>query len=292
MIISQFSVIIDSVVFKILKRETTVRESAGRKKRTHGRRRTALETAKKNKKKKRKASYYYELTISNDPKSSVRSRRYTHVMLRIYQVLISLLVLFIIGFVGYVNYDSSVAKQREIALTQTVEQLQAENATLAAGNEELNEKISILSETVNQKIEVVAQIEEKSLPTGFPLSGSAELEEKNEELSIDGETVSRPLIEFKAADGTYVIASGDGTVSVVAEESAYGWEVRIDHGNGYVTVYRTNTEPKVKVGDEIPRGGLIFEIEKPDGEDVGKVAYQIIYNDEYIAPTEMLKIEG
>ena len=60
----------------------------------------------------------------------------------------------------------------------------------------------------------------------------------------------------------------------------------------YVTVYRTNTEPKVKQGDEIPRGGLIFEIEKADGEDVGKVAYQIIYNEDYIAPTEMLKIEG
>ncbi len=251
-----------------------------------------MESAKKNKKKKRKASYYYELTISNDPKSSVKSRRYTHVMLRIYQVLISLLVLFIICFVGYVNYDSSVAKQREVALKQSVEQLQAENATLAAGNEELSEKITILSETVNQKTEVVAQIEEKSLPTGFPLSGSAELEEKTEEVNVGGEVITRPMIEFSASDGTYVIASGDGTVSVVAEESTYGWEVRIDHGNGYVTVYRTNTEPKVKQGDEIPRGGLIFEIEKPDGEDVGKVAYQIIYNEDYIAPTEMLKIEG
>ncbi len=252
-----------------------------------------METSTKGKKKKkRKASYYYELTISNDPKAGVQSRRYTHAMRRIYEVIISVLVLGIIGFVGYVNYTGSITREREVALKNTVEQLQNENAALTSANEELNEKVTILSETVNQKTEVVAQIEEKSLPTGFPLSGTAELEEKSEDLRLDGETVSRPMIEFKASEGTYVIAAGDGTVSVVAEESTYGWEVRIDHGNGYVTVYRTNTEPKVKEGDEIPRGGLLFEIEKPDGEDIGKMAYQIIYNDDYIRPTEMLKIEG
>jgi len=247
---------------------------------------------KSRKKKKRKASYYYEVTVSNDPKAKVKSRRYTHTMLRIYQILITLLVLYVIGFVGYVNYDGVTTKQREAALKESIEKLQTENAELTASNEELSEKITILSETVNQKTEVVAQIEEKSLPTGFPLSGTAELNEKSEEVKVGDETVTRPMIEFTAADGTYVIAAGDGTVSVVAEESAYGWEVRIDHGNGYISVYRTNTEPKVKQGDEVPRGGLLFEIEKPDDEDIGKVAYQIIYNEEYIAPTEMLKIEG
>ncbi|MCR4754991.1 MAG: peptidoglycan DD-metalloendopeptidase family protein [Lachnospiraceae bacterium] len=244
------------------------------------------------KKKKRGASYYYDLTISNDPKSSVKSRRYTHAMLRIFEIVISILVITIIGFVGYVNYTGSVTREREGALLSNIEQLQNENAALKSENEQLGEKITILSETVNQKTEVVAQIEEKSLPTGFPLSGTAELEEKQEELRLDGETVSRPMIEFKATDGTYVIAAGDGTVSLVAEESTYGWEVRIDHDNGYVTIYRTNTEPKVKQGDEIPRGGLIFEIEKPNGEDIGKVAYQILKDEEYIEPTEMLKIEG
>ena len=58
---------------------------------------------KNSKKKKRKASYYYEVTLSNDPKAKVKSRRYTHTMMRIYQVLITLLVLYVIGFVGYVN---------------------------------------------------------------------------------------------------------------------------------------------------------------------------------------------
>lgn len=248
--------------------------------------------ARSGRKKKRKASYYYALTISNDPKSNVKSRRYTHGLLKLYEVIVAILSLAVLCFVGYASYSASVTREREAALKDTISTLQEENASLTSDNEALNEKVSILSETVNQKVEVVAQIEEKSLPTGFPLSGTAELKEKDEVLRIDGKTIERPMIEFAASNGTYVVAAGDGTVSLVAEESTYGWEVRIDHGNGYVTVYRTNTEPKVKQGDEVPRGGLLYEMEAAQNDSSAKMAYQILKDDEYIKPTEMLRIEG
>ncbi len=246
----------------------------------------------KGKKKKRKASYYYALTISNDPKANVKSRRYTHGLLKVYEIIVAILTLTVIGFVGYETYDAAVTKEREAVYKETIASLQEENDRLSISNEQLDEKVAILSETVNQKTEVVAQIEEKSLPTGFPLSGAADLSEKDEQLRIDGQTVERPMIEFSASKGTYVIAAGDGTVSLVAEESTYGWEVRIDHGNGYVTVYRAGTEPKVKQGDEVPRGGLLYELEPAQNDTTAKMAYQILKDDEYIKPTEMLKIEG
>ena len=135
-------------------------------------------------------------------------------------------------------------------------------------------------------------IEERSVPTGFPLSVAADLNEKKEVLQIDGENVTRPMIEFTAPDGTYIVAAGDGTVNYVAEEISYGWEVRIDHANGYVTSYRTNTEPKVKVGDEVSRGGLLFEMKAEDDDEPAKLGYQIIYNDEYINPSDILEING
>lgn len=248
--------------------------------------------ARSGRKKKRKASYYYALTISNDPKSNVKSRRYTHGLLKLYEIIVAVLTVAILCFVGYASYSASIIREREAALKETITALQDENSALASDNETLSEKVSILSETVNQKTEVVAQIEEKSFPTGFPLSGTAELKEKDEVLRIDGNTVERPMIEFAASNGTYVIAAGDGVVSLVAEESTYGWEVRIDHGNGYVTVYRTNTEPKVKQGDEVPRGGLLYEMEAAQNDSSAKMAYQIIKDEEYIKPTEMLKIEG
>ncbi len=242
--------------------------------------------------KKRKASYYYAITVSNDPKAKVKQRRYTHGMLKLFEILVTVLVLVIVGFVAYANYTGTVTGAKVEALKQSLADAQKQNEELTAQNELLNEKISILSETVNQKTEVVAQIEEKSLPTGFPLSGTADLSERYEDIKVDGEMINVPMIEFTTSAGTYVIASGDGTVTQVVEESVYGWEVRLDHGNGYVTIYRAHTEPKVRLGDEVPRGGLIFELEAEDDDSSCKVAYQITYEEKYIEPTEMLKIEG
>ncbi|MCR5399310.1 MAG: peptidoglycan DD-metalloendopeptidase family protein [Lachnospiraceae bacterium] len=249
-------------------------------------------TGEKNeKKKKRRASYYYAITISNDPKTKVRSRRYTHWMLRFFEIFSAVLVLVIVGFVAYANYTGAVTATKVEALKQSLAEEQERNEELTAQNDYLNEKISILSETVNQKTEVVAQIEEKSLPTGYPLSGTADLSERYEDVKVDGEMVNVPMIEFTTSAGTYVVASGDGTVSMIKEEPVYGWEVRIDHGNGYVTIYRAGSEPKVKQGDEIPRGGLLYELETGD-DGACRVAYQITNEGKYIEPTEMLKIEG
>ncbi len=251
-----------------------------------------MASERKKKKIRRRASYYYSITVSNDPKAKVKSRRYTHGLLRLFEILVAVLTLAVVGFVAYVNYNGVITLERENALRRNVSSLKEENEKLIAENESLSEKIAILSETVNQKTEVVAQIEEKSLPTGYPLSGTADLSERYEDIKIDSEMMNVPMIEFTTSEGTYVLASGDGKVVKVAEEPVYGWEVRIDHGNGYVTIYRAAVEPKVKVGDEVPRGGLIFELEASGNETTCKISYQILKDDVYIEPTEMLKIEG
>ncbi len=247
---------------------------------------------KKDRKKKHKASYYYSITISNDPMAKVKSRRYTHWMLGFFEALVIILILVIVGFVAYANYTGAVTATKVDALKQSLSEAQAQNEELVAQNELLSEKISILSETVNQKTEVVAQIEEKSLPTGYPLSGTADLSERYEDIKVGGEMVNVPIIEFTTSAGTYVVASGDGKVALVKEESVYGWEVWVDHGNGYVTIYRAANEPKVKQGDDIPRGGLIYELEAGDNGGACRMAYQIMKDESYIEPTEMLKIEG
>ena len=160
-------------------------------------------TGEKNeKKKKRRASYYYAITISNDPKTKVRSRRYTHWMLRFFEIFSAVLVLVIVGFVAYANYTGAVTATKVEALKQSLAEEQERNEELTAQNDYLNEKISILSETVNQKTEVVAQIEEKSLPTGYPLSGTADLSERYEDVKVDGEMVNVPMIEFTTSAGT------------------------------------------------------------------------------------------
>ena len=233
----------------------------------------------KKKRKKRRVNHYV-VTVSDMPSQDTHLRRLPHGLRRLIALCILLIVVAVTVIVANNNYRASVLAAKEEAY-----QLNEQNALL-------QDKVLILSETVNEKNEVVNAIEERSVPTGFPLSVAADLNEKKEVLQIDGENVTRPMIEFTAPDGTYIVAAGDGTVSYVAEEISYGWEVRIDHANGYVTSYRTNTEPKVKVGDEVSRGGLLFEMKSGDDDEPAKLGYQIIYNDEYINPSDILEING
>lgn len=249
-------------------------------------------TLENKKKKKRKHKYHhYYLRITNDPNVPTRNHRMTGGSILFWEIIVIVLLFALVGFISFENYNSSVALSKEAALKSKITELQEENDVLAKENDALNEKINILSETVNQKIEVEQEIEEKSVPNGFPLSGAADYEEKDEKLRLDGENILRPMLEFECSDGAFAVASGNGVVSLVAEEMTYGYEVQIDHGNGYVSSYRADAEPMVKQGDEVSRGTPLFTISSDDDEPA-KVAYQVLLDGEYINPSEVLEING
>lgn len=87
--------------------------------------------------------------------------------------------------------------------------------------------------------------------------------------------------------------NGAGSVLLADIDSVYGYQVQIDHGNGYISIYRSGTEPKVKNGDEVTRGTLLFEMESDDDdENASRMGYQIMKDGEYIKPTEVLEING
>ncbi len=148
---------------------------------------------------------------------------------------------------------------------------------------ELNNKLAIMGDTINQKVEEVnvlsAQMEEMHIPTMLPLTGAASIEEKTEE---------EPICLFSAGEGALVIATACGEVTEIIEEPEYGYKVSIDHGNGYVTIYRNKEEPKVKLGEEVMCGVTIFVV----GKDNVQLGYQITNNGEYVNPMELMKIEG
>ena len=108
----------------------------------------------------------------------------------------------------------------------------------------------------------------------------------------DGDVV-RPMILFDASDGISVVAAGAGVVSYVEMDNKYGYQVFIDHGNGYTTIYRSGTEPKVKQGDEVARGALLYEMKEDEDNELADImAYQVMKDGEYIEPTEVLVING
>ncbi len=64
-------------------------------------------------------------------------------------------------------------------------------------------------------------------------------------------------MDFTAAKGTPIYASGNGTVVRANRSSTYGNVVYIDHGYGYETRYAHMSEIKVRKGAKVKRGDLI-----------------------------------
>ena len=84
------------------------------------------------------------------------------------------------------------------------------------------------------------------------------------------------------------MATADGTVLAVNVDAEYEQNVWIDHGNGYVTVYRNSGEVKVKQGETVTQGTTLFIIEDADS----KLGYQMLKDGVYINPVDVLAING
>lgn len=211
----------------------------------------------------------------------------------IVQTLVIIFCVLVGALIGYFLYENNVradeVRQKEMqsesiaALEQEKADLEARVAGLNEEIAELNEKIKILSETVSQKVqsegELSGQLEQQYLPTRLPLS---------ERATMDGVTGEDFTLVFTASSGAMVVATASGTVIGVNDDTEYGHNVWIDHGNGYVTVYRNQGEVKVKQGENVTQGATLFLIT----EDSSKLGYQVRKDDVYVDPMDMLDISG
>ncbi len=118
--------------------------------------------------------------------------------------------------------------------------------------------------------------------------GGVEATDDSTEESTDTEPTGDPILILKAEEGSTVIAAGAGTVSSVTGDIKFGNVITIDHGNGYVSIYRNSGESLVHEGDTVARGATIIVI----GEDNTTLGYQIKSGDEFIDPEDMIEING
>lgn len=262
----------------------------------------------KSKKHKKKVNHLILFT-SDATDGKVRQLRLSPAGFRTLVLLFCIVIGVFTGFLlyggsWYQRFLAKTAEQKEViaALTEEKEQLLVEKAAL-------EEKVGILSETVNQKVQAEKQAaalsEEMSLPTEFPLTGSAQVEETTVKQLRESEMVGhyqnpnggeeedkeeedRPICVFTATEGTTAVAAGTGTVLEAKEDLNYGYRVVIDHGNGYRTVYLNKAEPKVKEGEAVERGMTLFVI----GKENTMLGYQMLKDDVYINPMDMISISG
>lgn len=209
------------------------------------------------------------------------------------QVLVSIVCVVVGACIGYFLYEEQlweVVRQRDdeqqeamAKLEDEKQELIDENAALLSEIDGLNDQVLILSETVNRKVEseneLKAVLDAQSMPTEFPLTGSASMQEATE-----GDL----MCVFTASEGLMVVATASGTVMNVNDDSEYGHNVWIDHGNGYITIYRNKGTVTVKQGDKVVQGTTLFLIDK----DSKQMGYQMMRDNVYINPIELLAISG
>ncbi len=243
--------------------------------------------------KKKKNINYFLLLVSDSPTKKVKKFKYTRARINFIKTIFALFFIVLLGYIAFSSYQSTVVLNREAAFTAKIKELEEANAALTQEKEQLSEKVTILSKTVNEKVDAEKVLEEKNIPKGFPLSGKAAMEETQETIESEAGNEIRPMLLFDADEEVSVVATGGGTVCHRETDNEYGYQIHIDHGNGYVTIYRSGTTPKVDVGDEVTRGTLLFEMkEDEDNEFADNMAYQVTKDGNYIVPTEVLEING
>lgn len=196
--------------------------------------------------------------------------------------------------IGYLCFESGIhaelknqmATQAESAarLEQEKAALEQEKAEMEAQIASMYDTIQVLSSTVNQKTQnenlLTEQLQKQYMPTEFPLTGSgATMEEMTE---------GEPMCIFTASGKAMVIATAKGTVTAVNDDGEYGHNVWVDHGNGYVTVYRNAGEVKVKQGETVTQGTTLFLMDN----ESNRLGYQMLKDGVYIDPMDVLVISG
>lgn len=242
------------------------------------------DTTKQNTKVKRQRKYNYTLMLFVDSKEGrIKQMGIGPAVIESIAV-IGLVVLFALAILCAVR-GNRLEEMHNLNQTQAdrIQELEEENTDLRALREELTDKVTILSDTINQKVEEEEALEEAQaqahMPVGFPMSSSASLEEADSE---------EPMVKLNGTEGNSVIASADGTVISITTDTSYLHCIQIDHGNGYVSIYRNDGEAMVKEGDEVVRGAILYVI----GEENTELGYQITYDEKFMDPMELINIDG
>lgn len=236
-------------------------------------------------KKHKKKTHHIILFTSDAVNAKIRQIRMSPAVFHLLVLVICIAIGVAAGYIAYGGMIYDNFRKQDAAKEATIAELKLANDELVTENQALTDKVGILSETVNQKVqeeqEQEAQKEEMSMPTEFPLTGSATVSETTT-------YAEQPICIFEATDGITAVASGNGIVTAVEEDVTYGYKVSVDHGNGYVSIYLNQASPKVKAGDEIARGTTIYVI----SDENTQLGYQMTKDGEYINPMEMIAISG
>jgi len=128
------------------------------------------------------------------------------------------------------------------------------------------------------------------LPTGSPIQNQLGLS-SNYGARLDPFTnllAQHPGIDFSAPSGTPIIASGNGTVTSLGYDAAYGNYLMISHSDGFVSKYAHAKKIHVRQGQAVKRGQIIAEVGSTGRSTGPHLHYEITHNGKHVNPMQFL----
>jgi septal ring factor EnvC (AmiA/AmiB activator) len=154
-------------------------------------------------------------------------------------------------------------------------------------NEGLKEQVQVLSDTINKhtaEADAAALEESESrIPTAFPVTGSVREGEPPEE-----DSALTMAVYYEADAAAVVVATAKGEVISVRQNAYNYYEIQIDHGNGYVSVYTNLGYPLLTEGTKVLKGTPLFMID----EENTLLKYQISKDGGLINVYDVMHVEG
>jgi murein DD-endopeptidase MepM/ murein hydrolase activator NlpD len=91
-------------------------------------------------------------------------------------------------------------------------------------------------------------------------------------------------LDFAAANGTPVYATGDGKVIVSHYSASYGNVIYLDHGHDYETRYAHLSRFAVKEGDVVKRGHVIGYVGNTGTSVSDHLHYEVLFKGQHVNP--------
>jgi len=90
--------------------------------------------------------------------------------------------------------------------------------------------------------------------------------------------------DFAANSGTDILAFADGTVTVAGYDNGYGNYIKIDHGDGFTTLYAHCSTLLVSCGEKVTKGEKIAYVGSSGLATGPHLHFELIRNGEYVNP--------
>ena len=167
------------------------------------------------------------------------------------------------------------------------------NVTYINGTE--TEREIVASVTLSQPVTQLSLRGTKERPSwyptgsfGWPCNGIITSYFGARNTGIRGASTYHEAIDIANGYGTPIYASDGGTVIYSGWQGGYGYLVKIDHGNGYVTYYGHNSSLLVSVGEHVHKGQQIAQMGSTGISSGSHCDFRIQLNGTFLNPLNYL----